>query len=115
MEEETRKHMRGIRLLVTLALLAACLSFAFSYVLFRDVSIPLERMRSQELNALQGKVDCLMSSRLDGRMDLELQMALQSMRELKLSGSAPVQDQAQKAIEQTQALLEQLRQSRAGK
>ena len=99
----------------TLALLAACLSFAFGYILFKEVSIPLERIRTQELNALQNKVDYLMNSRLDGRMDLELQMALQSMQELRLSGPATIQDQAQKAIDQTKALLEQLRQSRTGK
>ena len=115
MEEEIRKHLRGIRVLMTLALLAACLSFAFAYILFKDVSIPLERLRSQELNALQSKVDYLYSSRLDGRMDVELQMAIQSMQELKRSGPSAVQDQAQKALDETRALLEQLRQARTGK
>jgi len=114
MDQEVRKHLRGIRILVTLALLAACLSFAFSYVLFRDVNIPLERMVYQELNALDSKVDTLLSSRLNGRMDLELQMALQSMEELKLSGPKQTQAQAQKAIDEAKALLQQLRQLRAG-
>ena len=63
MEDETRKHFRGIRILITLALLAACMSFAFSYVLFKEVNIPLERIRTHELNLLEGKVDYLMSSR----------------------------------------------------
>jgi len=33
MEADVRRHLRGIRIIVTLSLLAACLSFAFSYVL----------------------------------------------------------------------------------
>mgnify|MGYP001113748700 CR=1 FL=1 len=82
MEDEVRKHIRGIRILVTLALLAACISFAFSYVLFKEVNIPLERLRTQELNLLEGKVDYLMTSRLDGRLDVELQAALLAMRDV---------------------------------
>ena len=76
MEDEVRKHFRGIRILVTLALLAACISFAFSYVLFKEVNIPLQRLQTQELVVLEGKVDHLMTSRLDGRLDVELQAAL---------------------------------------
>ena len=113
MEDENRKHFRGIRVLVTLALLAACLSFAFTYILFKDISIPLNRMRTQELKAIQTKVDYLLSMRLNGRMDVELQMALQNMQELKNSGPAEVQEQAQKALVETQALLNLLRQAKA--
>ncbi len=74
MEEEIRKHFRGVRILVTLALLAACLSFAFNYILFRDVNVPLHQLPQQELNVLQEKVDSvgrkvdyLLSSRLNTR------------------------------------------------
>ena len=112
MEDEVRKHLRGIRILVTLALLAACISFAFSYVLFKEVNIPLERLRTQELNLLEGKVDYLMTSRLDGRLDVELQAALLTMREVAAKTSGDLQEQAQKALEETKALLQMLRQQR---
>ena len=109
MEDESRRHFRGLRVLVTLALLAACLSFAFSYILFKDVSIPLNRLRSQEFNALQSKVDSILASRLNGRMDVELQMALMSMQELEDSGPQEVKVQAKKAIHETKLLLDILR------
>jgi hypothetical protein len=112
MEDETRKHFRGIRILVTLALLAACMSFAFSYVLFKEVSIPLERIRTHELNLLEGKVDYLMSSRLDGRLDVELQAALITMRDVAAQTSGDLQEQAKKALEETKGLLQMLRQQR---
>ena len=83
-----------------LALLAACISFAFSYVLFKEVSIPLERIRTHELNLLEGKVDYLMSSGLDGRLDVAAQT------------SGDLQEQAQKALAETKALLQMLRQQR---
>ena len=109
MEDETRKHFRGIRILITLALLVACMSFAFSYVLFKEVSIPLERIRTHELNLLEGKVDYLMSSGLNGRMDVELQAALLTMRDVAAQTSGDLQEQAQKALEETKALLQMLR------
>ena len=109
MEEDTRKHLRGIRILVTLALLAACISFAFSYVLFKEVNVPLQRIRTQELNLLEGKVDYLMTSRLDGRLDVELQAALLTMRDISNQTSGDLQAQAQKALEETKALLQMLR------
>ena len=112
MEEEIRKHFRGVRILVTLALLAACISFAFSYVLFKEVSVPLQRLRTQELNLLEGKVDYLMSSRLDGRLDVELQAALLTMRDISSQTSGDLQAQAQKALEETKALLQMLREQR---
>lgn len=112
MEEEVRKHFRGTRILVTLALLAACISFAFSYVLFKEVSIPLERIRTQELNLLEGKVDYLMSSGLDGRLDVELQAALLTMRDVSAQTSGDLQEQAQKALKETKALLQMLREQR---
>ncbi len=109
MEDEIRKHLRGVRIIVTLSLLAACLSFAFSYVLFKDVSVPLERMRSQELSALQTKVDYIVATRMNGRMDVELQMAVHNMKELKTHASPAVKAQAAKAIAETQNLLNMLR------
>ena len=109
MENEIRKHLRGIRILVTLALLAACISFAFSYILFKEVNIPLERMRTHELNLLEGKVDYLMSSRLDGRLDVELQAALIAMKDVANQTSGDLQEQARKAMEETKKLLEMLR------
>ena len=112
MEEEVRKHFRGIRILVTLALLAACISFAFSYVLFKEVNIPLERIRTHELNLLEGKVDYLLSSRLDGRLDVELQAALITMKDVADQTSGDLKAQAQKAIEETKALLQMLREKK---
>lgn len=118
MEMEVQKHLRGIRILVTLALLVACLSVAFTYILFRDVSVPLERWRSQEFNTLQSKVDNILATRLNGRMDVELRAAIQAMEELKLSGPKELQEQAQKAIDETKALRnlrKQLHKAKAAK
>ncbi len=112
MEDEVRKHFRGIRILVTLALLAACISFAFSYVLFKEVNIPLQRIRTHELNLLEGKVDYLMSSRLDGRLDVELQAALITMRDVAGQTSGELQEQAERAMEETKGLLRMLREQR---
>jgi hypothetical protein len=112
MEEETRKHLRGVRILVTLALLAACISFAFSYVLFKEVNIPLQRIRTHELNLLEGKVDYLMSSRLNGRLDIELQAALLTMKDVADQTSGELQEQALQAMEETKQLLQMLRQQR---
>lgn len=115
MEEESRRHFRGLRILVTLALLAAFISFAFTYVLFKEVSVPLEKIRTQELNHLEGKLDYLLSSRLDGRLDVELQAALLSMRDIAENGSGEVQAQAKKAMEETKTLLSLLRKMNAEK
>ena len=112
MEEETRKHLRGVRILVTLALLAACISFAFSYVLFKEVNIPLQRIRTHELNLLEGKVDYLMSSRLNGRLDIELQAALLAMKDVADQSSGELQAQARQAMEETKQLLQMLRQQK---
>jgi hypothetical protein len=121
MEEETQKHFRGIRILVTLALLAACISFAFSYILFKEVNIPLQRLRTQELNLLEGKVDYvggkvdyMMSSRLNGRLDVELQSALLSMQFVADNSKGQVKVQALKAMSETKALLDALRQAEMG-
>ncbi len=112
MEDEVRKHIRGLRILVTLALLLACISIAFGYVLFNDVNIPLQRMQTHELVLLEGKVDYLMSPGLDGRLDVELQSALLAMRDVAAQTSGDLQEQAQKALEETKALLQMLRQQK---
>ncbi len=112
MEDDIRKHFRGVRILVTLALLTACISFAFSYVLFKEVDIPLERIRTHELNLLEGKIEYLMSSRLDGHLDVELQGALLTMRDVAAQTSGDLRKQARKAHEETKALLQMLRQQR---
>jgi hypothetical protein len=109
MEEDIRKHFRGVRVLITLALLAACMSFAFSYILFKEVSIPLQRIRTIELGMLEGKIDYLMSSRLDGRLDVELQAALLTMRDVASKTSGDLQDQAYKALAETKELLKMIR------
>ena len=97
---------------MTLALLAACISFAFSYILFKEVNMSLERMRTHELNLLEGKVDYLMSSRLDGRLDVELQAALIAMKDVENQTSGDLQEQARKAMEETKKLLEMLREQK---
>jgi len=110
MEDEARKHFRGIRILITLALLVACMSFVFSYVLFKEVNIPLQRLRTQEINLLEGKIDYLMSSSMEGRLDVELQAALLTMRDVASKSSGELQDQAHKAMKETKTLLQMLRQ-----
>ena len=52
------------------------------WILFKEVDIPLERIRTHELNLLEGKVYCLMSSRLDEPLDVDLQAALLAMRDV---------------------------------
>ena len=94
---------------MTLALLTACISFAFSYILFKEVNIPLERMRTHELNLLEGKVDYLMSSRLDARLDVELQAALIAMKDVADRTSGDLQEKARKAMDETKKLLGMLR------
>ena len=86
------------------------MSFVFSYVLFKEVSIPLERLRTHELNLLEGKLDYLMSSRMDGHLDVELQSALLTMRDVASKTSGDLQEQAYKALEETKQLLQMLRQ-----
>jgi len=117
MEEETRKHFRGIRILVTLALLAACISFAFTYILFKEVSIPLEQIRTADFNiqmrGIQSKVDYLIASRMNGRLEVEFQMAILNMQEVAQHSTGALQVQAQKAAAETQALLGMLRQAKA--
>ena len=110
MEEETRKHLRGIRILVTLALLAACISFAFTYVLFKEVSIPLNMLRTQEMQQLEKKVDSALVPRIDGKMDVELQMALVNLKEIEQATSGDLKAQASKAADEVRKVLGLLRQ-----
>jgi len=106
MEEETQKHLRALRLLVALALLIGCLSFGFSYVLFKDVSIPLDRLRTHQIKDLENKVDELVSSQVYGALVQELQMSLVHMQALIDNTSGEIQAQAQKTAAETKALLE---------
>jgi hypothetical protein len=53
-----------------------------------------------------------MSSGLDGRLDVELQAALLAMRDVAAQTSGDLQEQAQKALAETKALLQMLRQQR---
>jgi hypothetical protein len=111
MEEEIRKHFRGVRILVTLALLAAFISFAFTYVLFKEVSVPLERLRTQEYNQLQNKVESFISSRTEctnTRMVIELQLAALDLKQIAQQSSGDLQVQAQKALAETKALLDMI-------
>jgi hypothetical protein len=73
------------------------------------VNIPLQRLRTIELGMLEGKIDYLMSSRLNGRLDIELQAALLTMRDVANKTSGDLQDQAYKAMEETKQLLEMIR------
>jgi hypothetical protein len=50
-----------------------------------------------------------MSSRLDGRLDVELQAALLTMRDVASKTSGDVQNQAYKALKETKELLQMLR------
>jgi len=111
MEEEIRKHFRGVRILLTLALLAAFISFAFTYILFKEVSVPLEHLRTKEYNQLQNKVDSFISSRTEctnTRMFIELQLALLDLNQVAQQSSGDLQTQAQKALSETKALLDML-------
>ncbi|MEW6442451.1 MAG: hypothetical protein AB1640_16050 [bacterium] len=108
MDPEIGKHLRALRLLVTLALLAAFISFGFSYVLFRDVSVPLERLRNQEYRELRTKVDSLVASReqaMSTRLALELKLALLNLEQISMHSSGDLQVQAQKALTEIRALL----------
>ncbi len=113
MDEEVKRHLRGIRILVTLALLIACISLAVTYVLFKEVSVPLERLRTQELANLEAKVNSLVSSQIDGRMDVELQSAILDLKQLSQNASGDLQAKAAKALSETQALLDALRKAKA--
>ena len=112
MEESIiRKHLRGIHTLVFVALFAAFISFAFTFVLFRELSIPLEYLQEHKFNTLQSKVNNILITRLNGRMDIELQMAIYQMTELERITTGEIKDQAGKAIHETKTLLEMLRKS----
>ena len=112
MEEEISKNLKKMKALATIALLAAVISFVFAYVLYRNVSSPLEKIQKEQLANLESKVNFLVSSRLDGRMDVELQLAILNIQELVDSSSGEVNIQAQKALIETQALLDTLRKTR---
>ncbi len=107
MEEEIRKHLSALRLLVGLALLISCLSFGFSYVLFKDVSVPLERMRTHQIKDIENKLDNLVFSQIYGSLVQELQTALVHMQAVIDNSSGALQSQAQKTAAETKALLKE--------
>ena len=53
-----------------------------------------------------------MTSRMDGRLDVELQAALLTMRDVAAQSSGDLQEQAQEALQETKELLQMLRQQR---
>ena len=116
MEETVQKHLRSIRILLVIALLVSMLSFGFSYVLFKEVSVPLETLRVQQLSSIENKVntnqvkvDYLLSSRLNGRLDIGLQSTLLQLDEVIENSAGEIKTQAEKARAETKALLDQLR------
>lgn len=111
MDDEIRKHLRSIRVLVTLALLAAFLSFAFTYLLFKEVSTPLEALRSQQIANVEGKVEALIASRaasMKKRAMIELQLAVHDLEQIASQSSGEIASRAAKALEETRSLLDLL-------
>ena len=109
MEEIIQKHLRSIRIIVALALFIALFSVGFSYILFKEVSMPLELLSTQRVDEIEKKVNYLISSRLNGRMDIQLQSSLVNMQEIRENSSGEVKAQAEKAMAETKELLKQLR------
>lgn len=112
MDDEIRKHLRSIRVLVTLALLAAFLSFAFTYLLFKEVSTPLEALRSQQIANVEGKVEALIASRaasMKKRAMIELQLAVHDLEQIASQSSGEIASRAAKALEETRSLLDLLK------
>ncbi len=109
MEEEVSKHFSRIRFFVTIALLGAFLSFAFSYILFKNVNVPLDQMQIQKINTLEDKVNQLVTAQQKGSLDLQLQMAILNMQKVANNSSGDVQAEAQKVVTETKAILEKLR------
>jgi|GEM_PF-1569107 len=112
MDDEIRKHLRSIRILVTLALLAAFLSFAFSYVLFKEVSAPLEALRSQQIAKVENKIEALIAFRAESmkkRAMIELELAVHDLEQIASQSSGEIASRAAKALEETRSLLELLK------
>lgn len=111
MDDEIRKHLRSIRILVTLALLAAFLSFAFTYLMFKEVSTPLEALRSQQIAKMESKVEALIASSTDSakkRAAIELELAVHNLEQLASQSSGEIAARAAKALEEIRSLLELL-------
>lgn len=112
MDDEIRKHLRSIRMLVTLALLAAFLSFAFTYLLFKEVSTPLEALRSQQIAKVESKVEALIASRAESmkkRAMIELELAVHDLEQIASQSSGEIASRAAKALEETRSLLDLLK------
>lgn len=111
MDDEIRKHLRSIRILVTLALLAAFLSFAFTYVLFKEVRTPLEAIRSQQIAKIESKIEGLATSHADAmkkRTAIELELAVHDLEQLASLSSGEIAARAATALKEIRALLELL-------
>lgn len=113
MEEDVKRNLKTMRMIAIVALLVAFIALVASYVMYVKVSAPLKRIQTEEIADLQSKVNFLVSSRLDGRMDVELQFAILNLKDLMEHSSGDVNTQAQKALIETQALLDTLRKARA--
>lgn len=112
MDDEIRKHLRSIRILVTLALLAAFLSFAFTYLMFKEVSAPLEAIRSQQIAKVENKVEALIASSAESvkkRAAIELELAVYDLEQIASQSSGEVAARAAKALEETRSLLDLLK------
>jgi hypothetical protein len=113
MEEETVRSLRKMRALAVVAILAAVIALVLSYTMYKKVATPLKRIQTEQLAALESKVDFLVSSRLNGRMDVELQLAILNLKELMEHTTGEIAAQAQKAMTEVQTLLDALRKAQA--
>jgi len=112
MENEIRRHISALRMLVTIALLCAILSFAFSFVLFKNASVPLDRLQIKRINMLEERVDRLGKAALKGSLDIDLQKAMLNMKKVADTSSGEVQAQAQKVLGEMKVLLDKLKEKK---
>ncbi len=115
MEDEIRKHLSALRTLVTIALLSVVLSFAFSYILFKNVTVPLDQLHIKKINAIEEKIDKLSSGPLKGCLDMELQRAMLNMQKVANISSGELQAQAQKVIVEIKAISDKVQGAKAAK
>ncbi len=115
MEDEIRKHLSALRMIVAIAMLCAILSFAFSFILFKNVSIPLDQLQIKRINAMEDKLNQLGSAKNMGALAIEAQGAVLSLQKVANHSSGEVQAQARKAIVEIKALLDTLQGKKAAK
>ncbi len=113
MEEQALGQVKKMKAIAVVALVAACIALALSYTMYKKVATPLKHIQTEQLAALESKVDFLVESRLNGRMDVELQLAILNIKELQENTTGEVAAQAAKALAETQALLDMLRKARS--